>query len=241
MITFELPDGMDSGGHSSFDVERLEPLDSLYSSISKCEPETLSQALDKYVGQLRSIGLPEEIAADYMTVETLFAIAALLRDCGCAGEVIVPNMTCPRFTSGPDRLEQCHTWSRNLLQGALAYRSRYNGRTGSLGIVRARYFIDTHYTDAELMLKDAAAEAKMSSSRFSTLFAREVGMTFTEYVTALRIQKAGDMLAKTSMRIALIAAKVGYNDPHYFSWIFKKNTGYTPTEYREHNRDESDK
>ena len=57
-------------------------------------------------------------------------------------------------------------------------------------------------------------------------------MTFTEYLTATRIARARELLTTTSMRTSDVAYAVGYNDPHYFSYLFKKNTGMSPRDYR---------
>ena len=63
-------------------------------------------------------------------------------------------------------------------------------------------------------------------------FAQETGYTFTEYLTMLRISKAQELLKATDLRSSKIAQAVGYTDPHYFSYLFKKRTGLTPSEYR---------
>ena len=70
-------------------------------------------------------------------------------------------------------------------------------------------------------------------------YAQETGLTFTQYLTALRIGKAKELLEATEMRSSQIAQEVGYNDSHYFSYLFKKTTGMTPSEYRRANRDET--
>ena len=88
------------------------------------------------------------------------------------------------------------------------------------------------------MLQDAAREVHLSQSHFSTVFAQETGLTFTQYLTALRIGKAKELLEATEMRSSQIAIEVGYNDAHYFSYLFKKNTGLTPSEYRKNIRGE---
>ena len=74
-----------------------------------------------------------------------------------------------------------------------------------------------------------------AGSRFSTVFAQETGQTFTEYLTSLRIARARELLRTTDLRSSQIAFEVGYNDAHYFSYLFKKNTGLTPSEYRRQN------
>ena len=103
---------------------------------------------------------------------------------------------------------------------------------------RARLYMSQHFTDSNLMLQDVARAAGMSESRFSTVFAQENGRTFTEYLTALRLDRAMLLLRTTDRRSSQIALDVGYNDAHYFSYLFKKHTGLTPGEYRARNQNE---
>ncbi len=73
----------------------------------------------------------------------------------------------------------------------------------------------------------------MSVSYFSALFKEATGVTFVDYLTSLRIDKAKELLKNTSKKTYEIAEEVGYNDAHYFSLVFKKRTGTTATTYRE--------
>ncbi len=99
-------------------------------------------------------------------------------------------------------------------------------------ISEAKLYMSMHYADPSLMLQDVAKAVNMSSSRFSTVFSQQNGQTFTEYLVTLRLKKAKELLRNTSERSSQIAGEVGYNDAHYFSYIFKKNTGMTPSDYR---------
>ncbi|MCC8066537.1 MAG: helix-turn-helix domain-containing protein [Clostridiales bacterium] len=73
----------------------------------------------------------------------------------------------------------------------------------------------------------------VNSSYLSNLFSKEVGMTLTEYVTAQRISYAADQLLTTQQPIKTIAKKSGIPDVQYFSRLFKRRTGQTPSQYRE--------
>ncbi len=101
---------------------------------------------------------------------------------------------------------------------------------------RAKRYMAEHYSDSGLMLKDVASAVGMSESRLSTVFAQESGKTFTEYLTWLRLEKAKELLAGSDKKSAQIALESGYNDAHYFSYLFKKNEGITPGEYRSKNQ-----
>jgi len=96
----------------------------------------------------------------------------------------------------------------------------------------AKVYMSQHFCDPNLMLQDVAKAVNMSNSRFSTVFSQQSGQTFTEYLMYLRLNKAKELLRTTDMKSSQIAHETGYNDAHYFSYIFKKNTGMTPSEYR---------
>ena len=232
--------GRDRQAAESFRVQRAPFIESLYEHIQRCGPEQLSQALNVYIAALDGMGLPMPVAAGFLQVETLLTVSRLMQDSGSSESDALDAVECARFDRMEDGLERCCEWCYEQLKTAMEYRSRYNGRTGNPGIARARYFLDRHYTDPDLMLKDTAAEAGMSNSRFSTLFAREMGCTFTEYVMRLRIERACVLLQETQNKIVQISAQVGYNDPHYFSWAFRKYMNMTPTEYREKARAEEE-
>jgi len=99
-------------------------------------------------------------------------------------------------------------------------------------ISEAKLFMLDNFSDPNLMLQDVAKKVNMSNSRFSTVFSQQSGQTFTDYLIHLRLSKAKELLRTTDVKNSQIAREVGYNDSHYFSYIFKKNIGITPTEYR---------
>lgn len=101
-------------------------------------------------------------------------------------------------------------------------------------------FLEENYSNPNLMLRDAAEQVNMSDSRFSSVFAQKMGITFTEYLTDLRMNEAKKLLSATRMRSSQVAAAVGCSDPHYFSYLFKKNCGMTPSEYRRSVSEEND-
>ncbi len=91
-------------------------------------------------------------------------------------------------------------------------------------------YINTHL-DREVMVSECAAHVHLSASYFSSLFKKVMGMTLTQYVTAERIRKAKDMLI-AGVPVQEIASAVGYEERRYFSDMFKRSTGMTPSEFR---------
>ena len=79
-----------------------------------------------------------------------------------------------------------------------------------------------------------AQQVNINSAYFSTLFKQETGQCFIEYLTSLRISRAKELLKTTKKRTADIAFEVGYNDQNYFSKLFKKCTGLSARDFRQH-------
>lgn len=99
-------------------------------------------------------------------------------------------------------------------------------------ITDAQKIILENFQNNEFSMNQAAAMVNLSPGYFSTLFRQETGMSFVEYLTSIRLEKAKALLMCTNMRSSEIAYEVGYKDAHYFSYIFKKVCGCTPKEYR---------
>ena len=99
-------------------------------------------------------------------------------------------------------------------------------------IHEAKKYIDEKFAQKDLSLNDVASHVNVSPNHFSTIFSQEAEMTFIEYLTSVRINKAKQLLLASGMKCGDIAFEVGYNDSHYFSFIFKKNIGMSPREYR---------
>ena len=105
--------------------------------------------------------------------------------------------------------------------------SRYAGV-----IEKSRDYIREHFADGDISLNTVAEFVGLSPNHFCAVFSQETGETFIECLTGTRLHRARELLKATSIRSSEIAYMVGYNDPHYFSYVFKKNVGVSPSEYR---------
>ena len=99
-------------------------------------------------------------------------------------------------------------------------------------IEKARNYIQENYQNEDMSLQSVASNVNVSSNHFSAIFRKETGETFIEYLTTVRMDKAKELLICTSMKTSEVGFEVGYKDPHYFSYIFKKIQGMSPKEYR---------
>jgi two-component system, response regulator YesN len=99
-------------------------------------------------------------------------------------------------------------------------------------IAKARSYIDANYADPDISLSLVAAQVLLSPTYFSVVFAREVGETFIEYLTNVRIRRAMELLRTTSLTSSEIAYRIGYHNPRYFYSVFRKVAGLPPSEFR---------
>lgn len=127
--------------------------------------------------------------------------------------------------------EHCMEYLFTLLDQLWQRRAASSGKYSDV-IDQVKSYVAEQYNNEQVSLKTISAHVRISSSHLSKIFSQETGQTITEYLTQVRINKAKELLKTTSSKTFEIAYKVGYNDPHYFSNIFKKTTGCTPKEFR---------
>ncbi|WP_186370663.1 response regulator transcription factor [Shouchella miscanthi] len=101
-------------------------------------------------------------------------------------------------------------------------------------IEKMKRYIHKHYQH-DLRAAEVAERHFITPNYFSMLFKKETGQSFSEYVNGLRIQKSVELLLNTSNKVFEIAEYVGYKEYKYFVQVFKKQVGFTPTQYRRMN------
>ena len=99
----------------------------------------------------------------------------------------------------------------------------------------AREYVEEHYYE-NLMLTDVAQKAGISAGYLSTLFQRQLSRGFVDYLNEIRIEHACAYLRQNYLKTYEIAYKVGFRDEKYFSRVFKKIKGLSPSEYRKQNQ-----
>ena len=186
-----------------------------------------------YLGSLGETALKSNLIRNYIFVDVVLAIAKLVNDLGGDVDKVIPGFnSIEMIMSDIKSIEQLREQIYKILSSALDYRDRQPSDQYKNLIHQTIEYLEHHYTDPELSLHEMAAQANLSASHFSVVFSQETGRTFKECLTEIRINKAKELLRMTALRSADIAYQVGYNDPHYFSTVFKKNTGLSPIEFR---------
>lgn len=99
-------------------------------------------------------------------------------------------------------------------------------------VEEAKQFMNEHYQDCELSIGKVCKQLHISTGYFSNIFKKETKTTFVSYLMGLRMEAAKHLLLTTDMKSFEIAERVGFADPNYFSFCFRKKFGISPKEFR---------
>ena len=147
-------------------------------------------------------------------------------------EVFGTGFPLPIQDSALPSLEELEDWcAERYLRLRTLIRRRQTDSAGQT-VETAKEYIRQHYAESDLSVEKLCAYLHLSSTYFSTLFKRETGTSFTAYVTTVRMEAAAEAIRGTEEKTYLIAQRCGYEDPNYFSYVFKRHFGVTPTKYR---------
>ncbi|MBQ8389255.1 MAG: helix-turn-helix domain-containing protein [Clostridia bacterium] len=120
----------------------------------------------------------------------------------------------------------------HTLEGLLLTVARASAEPASPApLSRSVGYINENYT-RDIRIPDLARMENLSNSRYHVLFCEAFGMPPSRYVTKLRVQSACELLLTTDLPVKQVGLSVGYDDPHFFSKIFKAYAGVSPTKYR---------
>ena len=161
-----------------------------------------------------------------------FSVISFIKGLGCDTNEMESADTEEVLAESGKNMESAIAYAKKMISQAIEIRDQNSGNKNRSILKTAVDFIDSHYMDEEISLNTVANVANVSSNHFSALFSQNMGQTFIEYLTSLRMNKAKELLRCTGMRSSEIAGEIGYKDAHYFSYLFKKTQGMTPSDYR---------
>lgn len=122
-----------------------------------------------------------------------------------------------------------------LLEQCLCIRSAIRQERTSMTKVltdKALAYVAENYADSGLSIDRICSHLGVSEAYFYSIFKKEMGMSFVAYLTKIRMEQAVYLLNTTQEKSYVIAGMVGYEEPNYFSYVFKKYYGSSPSKYR---------
>lgn len=195
--------------------------------------DEIDEFVDVYINELPEGNLKSVLMRQYIIMDAYIVMMSFCEKIeGIEGEMQAQSEELKNSMKTIQTLEEIKNYIRMLLKKIIGVRDTISGRRYSDIIEIAKDQIRKTYMSDEISLNTIAAEVGMSPSYFSSIFSKEMGKTFVEYLTEIRMDRAKELLMCSSMKTSEIGYEVGYKDPHYFSYIFKKTQNCTPKEFR---------
>ncbi len=240
METMEHPGGQaeteDNAYLQKVDVNALNPA-ILQKFLSNGLQEETENFVKDYFYAIGQEPMESLVFRNYVILNVRFSVISFIKGLGCDTNEMESADTEEVLAESGKNMESAIAYAKKMISQAIEIRDQNSGNKNRSILKTAVDFIDSHYMDEEISLNTVANVANVSSNHFSALFSQNMGQTFIEYLTSLRMNKAKELLRCTGMRSSEIAGEIGYKDAHYFSYLFKKTQGMTPSDYRKARED----
>lgn len=213
----------------------LEKLDRnlLGNFLKRSTIHDVDEFVDSYFDGFSSNAMNSAIFRHYIIMDGYSVIMKFLKDLNYPKDKIDNSLkSMNSVTDQLSSLEDCCEFYKSILKEVIELRNKNSQKRYAGLIEQAKEYMHLKFTMSDLTLDKVASTVNVSPNYFSSLFNQETGMTFIEYLTDIRMEKAKEYLRCSSKKITEIGFLVGYQDSHYFSYIFKKTQNCTPSEYR---------
>jgi len=222
-----------SAEKEEFDIHNIDPKELQSERIREFlklgNKEEAVYFVDEFFKRQGANALNSTIFRQYIVMDVYFCVAAFLEELQVGREEIAAfDVNAGMLHSKEHAME----YVTKIIEKAVDLREKNSSnRYGSI-VDQVKKYIEEHYEEEELSLNLLASYVNFSPNHLSMVFSQQTGQTFIKFLTDFRMNKAKELLRGTSMRSSEISLEVGYKDPHYFSYLFKKTQGMTPTQYR---------
>lgn len=185
--------------------------------------------VEEYINDLGNNAMKSNMFRQYLVMDTYFCVVDFVVDLQFSKDEIEV------FSADSEILqnnENSMKYMERIISKALELREKSaSNRYGDI-VDEVMKYIEEHYVQEDLSLNILASHVNFSPNHLSMVLSQQTGQTFIKYLTDFRMNKAKELLRCTGKRSSEIGLEVGYKDPHYFSFLFKKTQGMTPTQYR---------
>lgn len=233
METDVLPDfrqEREGGFLGGVDIAKADP-EIIRGFLMRGQLEEIEDFVDGYLESQKQ-ALQSRMFRDYLMLSIRFTTIAFVEKLGIRQEELLKHTYSDTMQSAGLSVEEMKPYMQELMQRAIELSNRVMDSQGKKLIKKAMGYIDENFMKESISLNEVAGVVEVSANYFSTIFSQEMEMTFTEYITQKRMEQAKQLLRQTEKQTGEIALEVGFRDPHYFSFVFKKTQGCTPREYR---------
>ena len=185
--------------------------------------------VDEFFGKLDGGAMKSRIFRQYITMDAYFSIVDFLKGLGLQkDEIEAPDQD----SSILQDEKSARDYIVRIMEKALVLREKKASSRYEDVVSEVIHYIEDNYAQEELSLNLLASHVNFSPNHLSMIFSQQTGQTLIRYLTDYRMNRAKELLRCSSKKSSVISMEVGYKDPHYFSYLFKKTQGMTPTQYR---------
>lgn len=220
----------EGGRICDIDSSKMDP-ELIRDFLLRGSKEDIPEFVDSYLMAVQD-ALQSRMFQDYLVLHVHFVTLAYVESIGCDKEEFMSDAGDGQIQDRNLTMEEITPYIRGMLDKAMELRDRESDNQSKRVLKKALDYIEENYSQETLSLNSVAGEVNVSANYFSAIFSQAMQVTFIEYVTQKRMEKAKKLLKQTDRHSGDIALDVGYKDPHYFSFVFKKTQGCTPREYR---------
>lgn len=173
------------------------------------------------------------VLRQYILIDMYVLVTSYLEEIGFKADVIPkPFKNIGQKNMSFFGLEDIISYIVSIFKQAIGIRDELWSQNMNVVIHKAKEYVNANYCNEDISLNLVAANVYISPSHLSSIFSQKIGLTFIKYLTDLRMNKAKELLKGTNLRTSEVGYQVGYRDPHYFSYLFKKTQNCTPKQYR---------
>ncbi|MBE6091088.1 MAG: response regulator [Clostridium beijerinckii] len=205
---------------------------SMLNAIKISSEDEISEAIDSLFKKTEDLLLPFNQYRIYL-MEIMTSLLKLVQTYAFdIEEIFGENFNAYSYLESFNSIHEVKKWIIEKAIKINSYIKRERINSSMMLIEKAKQYIKENYSDYDVSVEKLCSKLHVSPTYFSTMFKKETGTSFVNYLTATRLEEAVKLLNTTDDKTYMIAEKVGYPEANYFSYVFKKQFGVSPSKYR---------
>ncbi|WP_238858927.1 MULTISPECIES: response regulator [unclassified Clostridium] len=205
---------------------------SMLNAIKISSEDEISEAIDSLFKKTEDLLLPFNQYRIYL-MEIMTSLLKLVQTYAFdIEEIFGENFNAYSYLESFNSIHEVKKWIIEKAIRINSYIKRERINSSMMLIEKAKQYIKENYSDYDVSVEKLCSKLHVSPTYFSTMFKKETGTSFVNYLTATRLEEAVKLLNTTDDKTYMIAEKVGYPEANYFSYVFKKQFGVSPSKYR---------
>lgn len=205
---------------------------SMLNAIKISSEEEITEIIDKLFRKVEDSLLPFNKYRIYL-MEIMTSLLKLVQAYNLdIDDIFGENFNCYSYLEIFNSIHEVKNWFINKAIRVNNFIKKERINSSMLLVEKAKQYVKENYNDYDISVEKLCSQLHVSPTYFSTIFKRETEMNFVNFLTIVRLEQAVRLLKTTDDKTYIIADKVGYQEANYFSYVFKRKFGVSPSKYR---------